>query len=205
MKQLLFLSTLLFLTTSLCQENFRLQLSETQQLYREVLNEVTLVSNSSESDFKLSCLLCDTLYETENKGTYLVKVGRGKSSLFNVFSASTPSESLGTIILKNSYLPDPTLYFGATRSGGKCSKHESRLFAKYSPELNLSSYDYFEVVSWELFIGSERFEGEGKGLTTEAREHLIQTDISEISAISFLAIVKGPDGIARKIGGVYQL
>ncbi|MCC6701648.1 MAG: hypothetical protein IT221_08990 [Fluviicola sp.] len=111
--------------------------------------------------------------------------------------------SLGTFTFKVKNLPPPNIYFGAVADGGKASKAETRIFAKYGDEIPLTAN--FTVVSWEMQVAglSRPSKGSGNNLTAEAIGQLKQAKPGAM--ISFMTQVKGPDGILRKKSGNFTI
>jgi hypothetical protein len=131
--------------------------------------------------------------------------GAGKTASITVAGKNTTTNktvTLGSFPFRVMTLPNPSLFFGATEEGGKASKVETRLFAKYSNSpLNAT----FTVLEYELNVaGAPRpAKGTGNVLSGEAMNLLKQAKPG--SQISFMTKVVGPDKIQRKKGGVFTI
>lgn len=112
------------------------------------------------------------------------------------------SVSLGSFKFRVMNLPPPSLFFGAAEDGNKASKSETRLFARYSDSpLNAT----FQVLSWELNVAGAPRPAKGTGNTLNADGISLLKQAKPGSTISFMTMVKGPDGISRKKSGVFTL
>jgi gliding motility-associated protein GldM len=112
--------------------------------------------------------------------------------------------SLGSFKFRVMSLPDPELYFGASKSGERGSKNETNLFAKYPPEIPLNAA--FKLLSWELIVPGNPGappRGAGSKLTPDASKLLRQARPG--SVITFITTVRGPDNIVRKKAGSYPI
>jgi hypothetical protein len=122
----------------------------------------------------------------------------GKSSVTN------KTASLGTFKFRVSRLPDPSLYWGAAKDGEKGSRNETRLFAKYPPEIPLNAT--FAIKSWELSIpGAPGAPPKGAGNTLSPQAISLLKQAKPGSVIGFMTSVVGPDGVMRKKGGAFTL
>ncbi|MNR45174.1 hypothetical protein D3C85_1639940 [compost metagenome] len=99
-------------------------------------------------------------------------------------------------------LPPPSLFFGATEDGGKASKAETRLFARYSDSPLKAE---FSVQTWELNVAGAPRPAKGSGNTLNADGISLLKQSKPGSTISFMTQVKGPDGILRKKSGVFTI
>lgn len=132
--------------------------------------------------------------------------GAGKTASISISGYNKQTKktvSLGTFTFKVKNLPPPSIYFGAVADGGKASKAETRIFAKYGEEIPLTAN--FTVVSWEMQVAglSRPSKGTGNNLTAEAIGQLKQAKPGAM--ISFMTQVKGPDGILRKKSGNFTI
>jgi hypothetical protein len=122
----------------------------------------------------------------------------GKSSVTN------KTVSLGSFKFRVSRLPDPSLYWGASKDGEKGSRNETRLFAKYPPEIPLNAQ--FTIKSWELSIpGAPGAPPKGSGNQLDGAAMSLLRQAKPGSVIGFMTTVVGPDGIVRKKGGAFTL
>jgi hypothetical protein len=123
---------------------------------------------------------------------------QGKSSVTN------KTVSLGSFPFRVMRLPDPSLYWGAAKDGEKGSRAETRLFAKYPPEIPLNAS--FTIKSWELSIpGAPGAPPKGTGNTLDGAAISLLKQAKPGAVIGFMTTVVGPDGIVRKKGGAFTL
>jgi hypothetical protein len=111
---------------------------------------------------------------------------------------------LGTYNFRVSRLPDPTIYFGASKDGEKASRAEKYLFAKYTPDVPIKSD--FDIKSWELNITGMTGappKGTGNVLTPEALSLLRQAKPNAV--ITFFLTVEGKDKIRRNKTASFKL
>lgn len=118
-------------------------------------------------------------------------------------SVTNKTVALGTFKFRVRNLPPPSIFFGSAPDGGKASKSETRLFARYGDEIPLVAN--FTVVSWEMQVAglSRPSKGTGNSLSGEAQGQLKQGKPGTM--VSFMCQVKGPDGILRKKSGNFTL
>jgi len=137
---------------------------------------------------------------------WIGKPGAGKEATISISgknSVTNKTVNLGSYKFRVRNLPKPSLYFGGAEDGGQASKAETRLFAKYGPEIPLNVT--FTVLSWELNIsGAPRpARGTGNSIAGEGQTFLKQAKPG--SMVSFMTQVKGPDGVVRKVGGSFRI
>lgn len=183
---------------------FSFGLNNEQIVYRMIENKLTLTSNISDSNYTLTCRNCDTLFSNNDASSYTVIPGRGKYILLDIVEKNEPSRILHSEEIMVQYLPAPVVYYGSTMNGAKITIEASILSVKYPPSFNLLHLnDSFEITNWEIIIGDEIYKGEGRVISEEVKEKL--SEELEVEYISVMLIAKGPDGLSRKIGGVFSL
>ena len=131
--------------------------------------------------------------------------GAGRTATISISgrnSVTKKTVSLGTFTFRVMNLPPPSLFFGATEDGGKASKAETRLFARYSDSPLKAE---FSVQSWELNVAGAPRPAKGSGNTLNADGISLMKQAKPGSTISFMTQVKGPDGILRKKSGVFTI
>jgi gliding motility-associated protein GldM len=122
----------------------------------------------------------------------------GKSSITN------KTVSLGSFEFRVMNLPNPELYFGASASGERASRAETKLFSKYPPEIPLNAT--FRIVTWELIIqGNPGAPPRGTGDVLNAQAISLLKQAKPGSTITFFTEVIGPDNVKRKKTGAYTL
>lgn len=174
-------------------------------LYRYMENEVTIIV-TSEEDYTIECTNCESFEKTDSENTYLVKPCKGRVQAIKVLRNDDGREILASKRLELQYLPDPVIYFGGSKNGIKISRSSTEISAKYSPEMNITRPDGTEfsneITRWKIQIGDDVFEGNGSTITDEASEAL---KVFEGEIVGIHTVTKTPDGIARHIGGAFQL
>jgi GldM C-terminal domain./GldM N-terminal domain. len=143
---------------------------------------------------------------TKSGNGYIGRVsGAGRTATISISgknSVTNKTVSLGTFTFRVMNLPPPSLFFGATEDGGKASKAETRLFARYSDSPLKAE---FSVQTWELNVAGAPRPAKGSGNTLNADGISLMRQAKPGSTISFMTQVKGPDGILRKKSGVFTI
>ncbi|MGV3611660.1 MAG: GldM family protein [Fluviicola sp.] len=143
---------------------------------------------------------------TKSGNGYIGRVsGAGRTATISISgknSVTNKTVSLGTFTFRVMNLPPPSLFFGATEDGGKASKAETRLFARYSDSPLKAE---FVVQSWELNVAGAPRPAKGTGNTLNSDGISLMKQARPGSTISFMTQVKGPDGILRKKSGVFTI
>lgn len=143
---------------------------------------------------------------TKSGNGYIGRVsGAGRTATISISgknSVTNKTVSLGTFTFRVMNLPPPSLFFGATEDGGKASKAETRLFARYSDSPLKAE---FSVQTWELNVAGAPRPAKGTGNTLNADGISLLKQSKPGSTISFMTQVKGPDGILRKKSGVFTI
>ncbi|MNK24662.1 hypothetical protein D3C87_429730 [compost metagenome] len=143
---------------------------------------------------------------TKSGNGYIGRVsGAGRTATISISgknSVTNKTVSLGTFTFRVMNLPPPSLFFGATEDGGKASKAETRLFARYSDSPLKAE---FAVQTWELNVAGAPRPAKGTGNTLNADGISLMKQAKPGSTISFMTQVKGPDGILRKKSGVFTI
>lgn len=143
---------------------------------------------------------------TKSGNGYIGRVsGAGRTATISISgknSVTNKTVSLGTFTFRVMNLPPPSLFFGATEDGGKASKAETRLFARYSDSPLKAE---FAVQTWELNVAGAPRPAKGSGNTLNADGISLLKQSKPGSTISFMTQVKGPDGILRKKSGVFTI
>ncbi|MFT5858432.1 MAG: gliding motility-associated protein GldM [Flavobacteriaceae bacterium] len=189
-------------TVTIMKPSGSIELPEMNMLYRGYPNKV----NATASGYPETSLGASGASVSSSGDGYIVKpVGRGKTATLTV-SGRTPdgkSVQLKSMSFRCSNLPNPSLYWGGTASGGKASKSQTTLFAKYPPEIPLNAK--FSVVNWECQVpGAMGRPPAGPGSNISAASNLLRAARSG-SQVSFICTVVGPDGIQRKLAGAYKI
>ncbi|MNU69490.1 hypothetical protein D3C71_588750 [compost metagenome] len=143
---------------------------------------------------------------TKSGNGYIGRVsGAGRTATISISgknSVTNKTVSLGTFTFRVMNLPPPSLFFGATEDGGKASKAETRLFARYSDSPLKAE---FAVQTWELNVAGAPRPAKGVGNTLNADGISLLKQSKPGTTISFMTQVKGPDGILRKKSGVFTI
>ena len=181
------------------EPNGAIELTDLNILYRGYPNKVEC-SGSGYETITLSGA------GVSKSGTgYIVKPGKGKEQTLTVTgrNANGDSKVLKTGKFRISNMPDPILFWGSAKSGTKGSKSSRLLLAKYTPEIPLKAS--FKVIKWTCYApGLKGAPPSGAGSNIGTAGPLINA-VKPGSGISFNATVRGPDGIARQIGGSWSI
>jgi gliding motility-associated protein GldM len=179
-----------------------IELPELNVLYRGYPNK----AKATASGYDQTVLTGQGATVSKSGDGYIVSpTGRGREAFLTVSGKSTATGktvSLNKVKYRVSNLPDPELYWGAAKNGSKGSKAETKLFAKYPPEIPLSAT--FRIVSWECNVPGAARPVMGTGGNISAASGLIRA-AKPGSQISFICKVVGPDGISRKKGGTFKI
>jgi gliding motility-associated protein GldM len=189
-------------TVKIMKPEGTVSLPEMNMLYRGYDNKVEGVA----SGYPESTLSGNGVTLSRAGKGWIGRPGAGRSCTITISGKNTVTNktvSLGTFTFRVSNLPPPAIFFGSAADGETASKAETRLFAKYPPEIPLNVT--FQVVSWELNVaGAPRpAKGTGNQLNADASSLLRQAKAG--STVSFMTQVKGPDGIIRKKSGVFRI
>lgn len=179
-----------------------IELPEMNMLYRGYPNKV----NATASGFPKTGLTGSGVSIVPSGEGWIVKPsGNGKTASLSVTgtTADGKTTSLKTMQFRCSTLPDPELYWGGVPSGGKASKSQTQLFARYPPEIPLNAT--FSIVSWECQVpGAQGKPPGGPGSNISAATNLLRA-ANPGSVVSFICTVVGPDGIQRKKAGAFKI
>jgi hypothetical protein len=179
-----------------------IELPEMNMLYRGYPNKV----NATASGYPKTNLSASGASVSASGEGWIVKPsGRGKTATLSVSgtTADGKSVSLKSMQFRCSNLPDPELYWGGVKNGGKASKSQTVLFAKYPPEIPLNAK--FSIVKWECQVpGAQGKPPGGPGANISAASNLLRA-AKPGSQVSFICTVVGPDGIQRKKAGAFKI
>jgi len=190
-------------TIKIMKPSGNVSLPELNVLYRGYPNKVEAVA----SGYDQTILSGNGVSLTKSGSGWIANPGAGREATITVSGRSSVTNktvSLGSFKFRVSRLPDPELYFGAAKSGETGSRAETRLFARYPPEIPLNAI--FTVLSWELAVPNNPTappRGPGGQLTPLASSLLKQ--VKPGTLIGFMTDVRGPDGITRKKGGTFKI
>lgn len=205
MKYLLVVIVILTLNISQAQnDNFNIKIGKNQLLYRNIENTLNISTNLPMEDYKVVLKNCDSTNQIIAKKQCNVVPGKGRVMVIEIIDSKDSNIVHYTEKLKIENLPNPELFYGVSINGSKIDPSVGILFAKYPPPYNLLSLNHsFQITSWKIIIENKIFQGEGRKITEEVKNEIIKNKDAEF--LSILAIVKGPDGLARKIGAVYRI
>lgn len=190
-------------TIKIMKPSGTVSLPELNVLYRGYANKVEAVA----SGYDQTILSGSGVSLTKSGSGWIANPGAGRDCSITVSGKSSVTNktvSLGSFQFRISRLPDPELYFGAAKSGENASKAETRLFAKYPPEIPLNAT--FSILNWELAVPGNPMappRGPGGQLTPAASSLLRQ--VKPGTVIGIMTDVRGPDGVIRKKGGSYKI
>lgn len=167
-------------------------LPEMNVLYRGYANKIEGVA----SGYDQTVLTGNGVSLSKSGSQYIGSPGAGKTCSITVSGKNTVTNktvSLGTYTFRISNLPPAQVFFGNASNGMQGSKVETRLFAKYPPEIPLNVT--FSVLSWELeFMGRS---AKGSGNTLDGAAQALLKQARPGSTASFIVKYKGPDNLLR--------
>jgi hypothetical protein len=178
-----------------------IELTDLNVLYRGYDNRV----EATASGYPSTILTGSNASVSQSGQGYIVRPGNGKEAFLIVSGKDKDGK---TVQLKRgkyrvSNLPDPVLFWGSAKSGGKGSRSSRLLQAMYPPEIPLNAS--FTILSWTCFApGLKGAPPTGPGGNIAAAGALINA-VPPGTGVSFNCQVRGPDGIARQIGGSWSL
>jgi len=178
-----------------------IELPELNVLYRGYANKVIPTA----SGYPTTVLNVTNASMSKSGDGYIVKPGKGNKAFLTVSGKDADGNTvkLKRVEYRVVNLPDPTLYWGSAKSGKKAAKSSRILFAKYPPEIPLKAE--FKIVKWTCFApGLKGAPPTGAGGSLSSAGPLINA-VKAGTGLSFNATVRGPDGIARQIGGSWSL
>ena len=199
MKKLLLFGALAFGLNSFGQ-GYIISNSEVSTLYRGYKNLVNFGTLNGFSGYKLE-VDNGSLSKSEDGSQYILKPTGRKNTCTVTFLDTVNNKEMNKVVFNVQNLPDPILYWGGTKSGGRASKSQTRLFAKYGPEIPLNVS--FKISRMEVLVpGQATITCEGGTLSQEAI-NAIRNSAEE--TISIIALMVGPDGIVRQIVGTWTI
>lgn len=178
------------------QPSGSIELPELNVLYRGYDNKVRV----SASGYESAELGGNGVNIARSTDGYIVKpTGAARTVQLSVTGKSSNGK---TAVLRRTdfrvlNLPDPSLYWGAVKSGGAVPA-DLRIFAKLGPEVPLNAN--FQMIRWELSSGERPVTGTGNDITPA--QQFIRA-VPKGRAISVKAWVRDPAGIQRLITGVF--
>lgn len=178
-----------------------IELPELNVLYRGYANKV----DPTASGYPFTVLTGSNCSVSKSGDIYIAKPGSGKKAYLTVSGKTADGKTvqLKKVEYRVSNLPDPELYWGAAKNGTRGSKAETKLFAKYPPEIPLNAQ--FKIVDWECQVpGAAGAPPRGTGSNISAASGLLRAAKSG-SQVSFICTVVGPDGVRRKKAGAFKI
>jgi len=178
-----------------------IELPEMNVLYRGYPNKAEATASGYDKS-----ILGGTGVSISGSGPYIVKpTGSGRTAYLTVSGKNTvtgQTVQLKKVEYRVSNLPDPEIYWGGSKNGERASKAETKLFAKYGPEIPLKAD--FTIKSWECSVPGASRPIMGTGSTIAAASGLLRAAPSG-SMVSFICKVVGPDGITRTRAGAFKI
>lgn len=179
-----------------------IELPEMNMLYRGYANQV----EATASGYDQTSLSGTGVSLTKSGTGWIAKpTGSGREAYLTVSGKNTAtgqSATLKKVKYRVSNLPDPEIYWGGAKNGERASKSETKLFAKYGPEIPLNAS--FTVKSWECTVPGASRPVMGTGNLISAASGLLRAAPSG-SMVSFICKVVGPDGITRTRAGAFKI
>lgn len=199
MKTILSLLLLLITIRSVAQESTAsIEHMNMNVLYRGFDNKIVI--GSGDTDFSRLYISAHNATATLNGDHYVVRPGNGKTATLEIIAVKDDGTevTLRSKEFRISNLPDPKLYWGWAESGKAVQNQKPVLSAGYGKYYPFDPE--FNVTSWEAMYNGEMFSGEGQYIA--AIDDIVQ-NFTELTEFTIEAMVKGPDGISRKISGTW--
>jgi hypothetical protein len=182
-----------------------IELPEMNILYRGYNNIV----EATASGYDQTSLTGSGVQISRSGSGYIVKIpsgSRAREAYLTVSGKNTvtgQSATLKRVKYRVSRMPDPELFWGGAKSGERANKRETRLFAKYGPEIPLKAT--FRIIDWECTIpGAPGAPPRGSGSNVSGASSLILQARTGMN-VSFVCTIIGPDGVRRKKAGVFKI
>ena len=174
-----------------------IELPELNVLYRGYGNRV----NATASGFEETGLQASGATMRRNGGEYIVTpTGNGRTAHLTVVGRTADGRSvpLKRVEYRVLNLPDPAIFWGAVKDGGRIPSGELRLFPKYGPEIPLQAT--FTMLSWEMDAGGRSVQGTGNNLSSGSQ--FIRA-MPTGTRVSLLCRVRDPGGVIRRISASF--
>jgi len=130
---------------------------------------------------------------------YLLPIGTGRQAVIT-FIDTLSNDTLGVHKFNVANLPNPTLYWGVSKSSNKVNIRSKRFFARYPPEVPITAV--FRIESWKMTVNGDSITGKGSNLSSA--ENFLKK-VTEKTTIIIKANVLGPDGITREVKGLWEV
>lgn len=181
-----------------------ISLPELNVLYRGYPNQVSAVASGFDQT-----ILTGNGASVSKSGNLWIAMPTGSSrtatlSVSGKNSVTGKTQNLLTQEFRVSNMPDPLLFWGASKPGDKGNRRETKLFAKYGPEIPLKAE--FKIISWQVAIpGAPGVPPKGTGGVLDGAASSLLSQVKPGMQVSFICTVVGPDKIQRKIAGAYPM
>ena len=175
-----------------------IEMPEFNVLYRGYNNKV----NATASGFESTELNASGATLSRNGQQYVVRpTGSGRTAHLTVSGRTGDGRAvpLKRVEYRVLNLPDPTLYWGATKAGGRIPVGDTRIFMKYGPSIPLDAR--FTIERWEMSAGTQPVGGTGNNVSPATG--LIRA-MRPGMKVAVTCWVRGPDGILRTVSGVFK-
>lgn len=177
-------------------------LPEMNVLYRGYKNVVTGVA----SGYDQTVLTGTSNVSLSKSGlTWIGSPGAGTTAIITVSGKSSITNktvALGKFEFRVKALPKPSIFVGATASGGKISTNPGGLNAGYPPEIPLKAQ--FSVLDWEASVTGIMGKKKGQGSSLQGIGSLLG-QAKPGSMVIIEAGVRGPDGKVNRIYETFKL
>ncbi|MDG1658653.1 MAG: GldM family protein [Crocinitomicaceae bacterium] len=178
-----------------------IELPELNVLYRGYSNRV----NATASGFQHTVLTGTGVSLTRSGDFHIVKPQGTSRTAFLTVSGKTSggrTVALKRVEYRVLNLPNPTMYWGSVKNGGRAAKSENYIFAKYGNDIPLRAN--FSIQSWEITVQGAMGSKKGTGNNIQSARALLSATPSG-RAVSFTIWVLDPSNIRRKITGVFTV
>jgi len=193
----LFLLLIGFSLNSYSQSNLQVEnlslVTDSYMLYRHVENKVKITFDGSKDELELEGINCE-ISELDNY--FLVTPNSAQTAYIKI---SKGKKLIRTLKYDISNMPDPWMYLGDVKNGGRITGYEKSLNAKYAE--GTPRKQEFVINKIVLFINEREIES-SSGKLSEEMHKAIQMADSE-ATLSFNCYVEGEDKITRLMPTVF--
>lgn len=182
-------------------------LPEMNVLYKGYKNKVLGTASGFPTDkISLSGSGCSIIREGDH---YIAKpTGSGGTATISVMGKKDDGSSvnLGRFDFRVKTLPAPSIYLGSIVDGSTVTKAnllaQTKLFAKYDSSILLNAK--FQVISYKVDVTGAPREAGDTGAKIDGAKNLMR-GVQPGGRVTFMVVVRGPDGINRKKTGTFYI
>lgn len=180
-----------------------ISLPELNVLYKGYPNQVEAVASGFDQT-----TLTGTVPLTKNATGWVAtpSPGPAREATLTVSGKNTVtgrSQTLLTKTFKLKMLPKPDVFWGAVSNGGKGSRQETRIFAKYGDDVALNAS--FSITKWEVSVQGLMGSPTGSGTQLNDAAMGLIRQAKPGSMVTIICDVMGPDRTSKKVVGAFKV